>query len=175
MARNDDVMVGEHRGIEIFLNKTLAKFHAKDERIAGWYESFDKVTETIDRKLAAETKLKLSGLKVELPVYTTHGQLLTIVGINRSDGTFMFKEKGEKAYDGGAVYPVLPWLEKLLGRRREVADELRKIDKQLDGLGITSRHGYYGRIDVERYEERIKALQENHATALKSAERRAPK
>ena len=169
----DNILVGTHKNIDVYLSTGSNQFRTKDERITNYYDSFAKVTEAIDRMLSAETQLKLKDLKLTQPMLTSNGDKVTLTGFNRTDSNYLVVKDGKSENYGGHLFPVEPWVEQALLRRAELEKEVKDLTTRLDRISISKRGYYGGRIAAEDYPELIGNLQHAITKAAKLAKEMA--
>ncbi len=151
----------------------------REGMLRSTYETYFQVTTAIDHAMELEKKRAAGHFTLKLPGVSLDGLPFVCKGINRTQRTLLGRPERPSSgiyktpLSSDNMWPDVPWIRERLALRRQLFDEIDRIDDQLRPFAIAPTKSGYGRVPTENYEGYIEDLKKRHAEMTAKAEAHA--
>lgn len=159
----------DYKGETITLTKH-GRFKFQSDETDGdpaTYASLDDAKNAIDKALA--TRVQAARQSVALPALTNDGRSITITGIRRGTGDYLFKG-AEKDYHTTPDYVDTPTVRALLGKKLALENESRRLGQLLQPATLHRRYRAYKNDTSESYAAALALMVSEYNDTLAKAE-----
>lgn len=128
------------------------------------FDTLEKARDAIDRFFSTQSRVITNAASISKNVLDANGYPLTVVGINRTDGSLKVKNYTPTNYYGhtekqtsftGDVYPDRPWIRQVLAELRELHAKERALNEKICKAKARLSSGRYGKVTIDEYEGKI--------------------
>jgi hypothetical protein len=131
------------------------------------FDTLEKAKEAIDQFFSTQARVITNAVAISRNLLDGKGQPLTVVGINRNDGTLKVKNYTPVGHYGrvaketsysGDLYPDRPWIKEVLVELHELAKREAELNSKISKAKLRHYRSSYHKIAIDEYEPRIHRL-----------------